>query len=889
VSRLRAGEAKAAPGPALEPGPAVALRPHRFLEAFEEAGDAIVLTGPDGGLHANRAALELLGYSAEALAGTSLDALIAPSDLRVRPFDLEGAREGRTLLNLRTLLRKDGSRVLVETTSRALPSGGMVIVLRDVGSREREAVQLRLLQDAAVAANEATDLASASATCLERLCETLGFAAGHGWALAEEDGVFVSTRLWCSGNDGRLDAFRAATERMGFRRGDGSLPARVLAARRPVHVKDVREDPAFQRAAAARAAGLAGAVALPVLAHGEVVAVLELFWSETRDPEPGLTTLLTHVGTLLGRTAERERATAALERVQTRLDLALRAARAGTWEVDLDEIRPSCDERLTELFGLPPGTSVDPVEVVHPDDRERIEADLKRLGGAGDEFSTEYRVRRGDGSVGWFQSQGRVRVEADGSRRVVGVSWDVTDRREVEARLRSLALFDSLTGLPNRRALEARLAEAQEEAAQRGEKLALLLLDLDGFGHVNESFGRRAGDALLCGVVERLAAATRDVDRLVRMAGPAERAGIARVGGDEFALVLGHLSEPEHAARLARDLLEAIAPPFQIGGAEIYGNASIGIAVAPDDGVDAETLIQSADAALRAEKRELRGSYRFYDASLNATALRRLEVEAAVRSALRDDRFRLFYQPLVDARSGRILGAEALVRLPRPEGGYVSPAEFIPVAEETGLIPAVGEWVLREATRQGAAWQAAGRDLELSVNLSSVQLRTRGIADVVRRILAESGFPPSRLVLEITESAVLEDEGLAVESIREIRAQGVHIALDDFGTGHSSLTRLHRLPLDRLKLDRAFVRDVANDEKVALLTQTILALTKSLGLISVGEGVETDEHADFLIEHGCDELQGYLFAAPAPAEDFERLHDHGIRRKRAAGGGAGPA
>ncbi|UCE86697.1 MAG: EAL domain-containing protein [Deltaproteobacteria bacterium] len=444
---------------------------------------------------------------------------------------------------------------------------------------------------------------------------------------------------------------------------------------------------------------------------------------------------------------------------------------------------------------------------------------------------------------------------------------------------RVLAYYDTLTGLPNRRLYKDRLEQAILSARRRNRPVATCLLDLDGFKRVNDTLGHSCGDQLLCQVSERLVGTVRLTDSVSRLEASASSAAISRLGGDEFTFLLNDIADAQDAARVAARILDAFSKPFYVDGHEVFATASVGIAVFPFDGNDAETLLRNADAAMYSAKARGRNNFQFYAKSMNATALRKLDLEGRIRRALERQEFALHYQPVRDTLSGRLTGAEALLRWRDPELGNMSPAEFIPIAEETNLIGPLGEWVLRTACQQCHLWQSAGfRPIRLSVNLSGHQLRHRDLVDSVARGLRDSGLSPDWLELEITESTIMQNDDMTKSTFYALHDMGIGLALDDFGTGYSSLSYLRRFPLDRVKIDRSFVREITTNTDDAALAGAIIAMVHSLGLRVVAEGVETSEQAAFLRERGCDELQGFLFSPAVPADEFARFLDGETRR-----------
>ena len=507
---------------------------------------------------------------------------------------------------------------------------------------------------------------------------------------------------------------------------------------------------------------------------------------------------------------------------------------------------------LDELVTVPPGEESDLLALLH-----EAAATGQRLG--------ELVARRAGGELVPVEVTVSRLAGREPSGLLVTVR-DVTARREAEETIRRLASRDALTGLPNRLLFDDRLAQTVERARRNPQEFAVMLLDLDRFKLVNESLGMAKGDQLLREVARRLVLVLRRSDT------------VARLGGDEFLLLLPGCRGAEAAAKVAQKILDVMRQPYAVDGQELSATASLGIALFPHDGADAETLVRNADTALYRTKEQGRNSYQFYTGDMNARAFERLVLETQLRRALERGELALHFQPVVSAATGDVTAVEALVRWFHPELGRVPPGEFIPLAEETGLILPIGQWVLTEACRQVREWQRLGfPELRLAVNLSGRQFKQRNLVDMIRRVLQATGMPARLLELELTESALMEDVGESVSRLQAIHDLGVQFAVDDFGTGYSSLAYLKRFPIRCLKIDRSFVKDVTTDPNDAAIAQAIVALAEMMKISVVAEGVETREQLAMIRRFGCDELQGFLFCGPLAPEEMLQLLRSGRR------------
>jgi diguanylate cyclase (GGDEF)-like protein len=443
---------------------------------------------------------------------------------------------------------------------------------------------------------------------------------------------------------------------------------------------------------------------------------------------------------------------------------------------------------------------------------------------------------------------------------VSGGGWlatheDITDRQRAQEQIAHMARHDALTDLPNRVLLRERL-DHELKRVKRGDCLAMLCLDLDHFKSVNDTLGHPVGDELLKLVSDRLRGCVRELDT------------IARLGGDEFAIIMTQLQQPLDAASLARRIRESIIKPYQIDGHQIVTDISIGISIAPNDGMEPDRLMKNADLALYGAKTEGRGTYRFFEAEMDTRMKARRDLELDLRNALANKEFELYYQPLVNLQTNEITAFEALLRWHHPSRGMISPADFIPIAEETGLIIAIGEWVLRTACHETVNWP---QHVKVAVNLSPAQLKSRNLIKVVMSALADSSMAANKLQLEITESLLMQNTFSTLATLHELRKLGVQIAMDDFGTGYSSLSYLRSFPFDKIKIDRSFIQDLANGTEPLAIVHAVAGLAKCLNMISTAEGVETQQQLETLQAVGCTEMQGYLFSKARPAREISQF------------------
>ena len=560
---------------------------------------------------------------------------------------------------------------------------------------------------------------------------------------------------------------------------------------------------------------------------------------------------------------ERKHSEDTLRRSEERLMLALDSGSDGLWDWTVSTGEVWYSDRWTAMLGYAPGELEGHIRtwerLIHPEDRDRALAlTAAHFQGRSPAYECEHRLRHKDGGWGWVLARGKVvSRDAEGApTRVVGTHVDIGARKAAEGRIEHMARHDGLTDLPNRTLFRERLDQRLAEIDRYGGSCAVLYMDLDRFKGVNDTLGHLAGDALLRETARRLRSALRIEDT------------VARLGGDEFAVLIGTDGRIESTAALADRLIALVGEPVMFGAQRVEVGLSIGIALAPEHGLDSEAMFKRADLALYRAKADGRNIARFFEAAMDEEAAERRRLESDLQRAIGGGELVLHYQPQVKGGTGELVGFEALVRWQHPTHGLVPPSRFIPLAEESGLIVSLGEWVLRTACREAASW---GRPMKVAVNLSPRQFQQADLPEVVLSILAETGLSPARLELEITESVIINDMERALAILRRLKDLGIRIAMDDFGTGYSSLATLQAFPFDKIKIDRTFVGQVEDSAQAAVIVRAVLGLGRSLGMGVVAEGVETLSQLQFLADEACEELQGYYFGQPQPIEQFSAL------------------
>jgi diguanylate cyclase (GGDEF)-like protein/PAS domain S-box-containing protein len=735
-----------------------------------------------------------------------------------------------------------------------------------IAERKRAEQEVRLLQTLTLAVSEAEDLHTALEVVLRKVCESTGWLLGQAW-MPGEAGCLECVPAWHGETKG-LERFRQKSLDMTFASGAG-LPGWVWASKKPVWVRDVTRDDNFPRADVAMEAGLKAGLGIPVMAGHEVIAVLEFFMREPHKEDEHLTGVVFSAATQLGSVIQHKHAETALRRSENQLRAIVDTEPECVKIITADGVLVQMNAAgLAMIEASRPGQVIGKsiFGLLMPEYRETFRAFVENVL-RGNKGMMEFEIIGFKGTHRWLETHAvPLPDELGGPPLMLSITRDITERKHTEKRLRQLAHFDSLTDLPNRVQFIERLEQSMADADRNERLLGVVFLDLDRFKYINDSLGHEKGDILLREVAMRL-------NRVVRRGDT-----VARLSGDEFALVLADMGHVDDAIHVAQKILDVFHQPFRVAGHDLFVTASLGVTLYPFDDRGAHELLRNADVAMYRAKESGKNNYQFYVAEMTAVVSERLTLENDLRSALERGEFSLNYQPIADCRSGKIIGMEALLRWKHPERGMISPALFIPLAEETGYIISIGEWVLRTACGQCRRWQEMGfPSLYVAVNLSSRQFHQKDLPASIHHILQETGLDPTRLGLEITEGLIMQQAEASVNTLRELKTMGIRISIDDFGTGYSSLSYLKRFPIDVLKIDQSFVRDIPKDEDDAAIASTIITMAHSLGLKVVAEGVETLEQLNFMREHRCDAMQGYHLSKPLPPEQFAEFLKNGTR------------
>ena len=832
--------------------------------ALEAAANPMVITDRESVIQwANPAFSSLTGYSLKEAIGKKTGELIR-SGLQNQTFYqnlwqtiLSGKVWRGELINR----KKDGSLYHEDLTiTPVLASDGeiehFIAIKQDITERKLAQQVQQLRNDVLDRITAAAPLPAILADIACRL-ETLRPGIRVSIMLLDE----ASGHLLTGAAPSLPDAFNTAMNSLKPRVGQASCGTSA-ALGEPMIVEDIMAHPYWAPyASVAAQAGLRACWSIPFKDEdGQVLGTFGIYYAHPQSPNRIDLDLIGEFARIAGLAVQRVRASIALRQAAA----VLQSTREGVLITDLDGCITTINPAFTQITGYDEtevrGRNPKLLQSGRHDKTFFLSmwASVQQTG----HWQGEIWNRRKDGELyPQLLTISTVRDDRGLPTHYVGVMTDISQLKQSEARLEHLAHYDPLTNLPNRLLLLSRMKHALEQAERQRHQVAVLFIDLDRFKDVNDSLGHPVGDKLLEVLAQRMRKRLRDNDTL------------GRLGGDEFLVVLEGLERPEDAAGVAQNLIRELEQPFALPkGHEVYIGASIGISVYPGDGQDANTLIQHADVAMYQAKEQGRNTYRFYTTALSSAVNERLDMGSRLRRALAQSEFVLHYQPQFDIKTGAMTGCEALLRWHAPEEGMIAPDRFIPLAEETGLIVPLGEWVLKTACAQAKAWLDAGRaPLIMAVNLSGRQLHDREVVRCVSAILEETGLPPERLKLELTESAIMGHGEQAKSLLHKLKALGLRLSIDDFGTGYSSLAYLKRFPIDELKIDRGFVRDIPQDLNDVEIAAAIIALARNLNLKVVAEGVETREQLEFLARQGCHAYQGYLSGKPMPADEFTRL------------------
>ena len=811
-----------------------------FQTLFELLPVGAYRTLPDGRqLRANRALVRLNGYDSEA------EMLAAVSDIGLEWYVLPGRRE-----EFQVVMARDGqvtafvSEIWRHKTRERIWISENAHALRDATGKV-------LMYEGTV--EEVTDRVQA-ALALRRSEEDFRLLA------SQVPGMFYRVLITPEGQR----QFSFVSE--GVRQLYGVAPEEVMADGSLLNSFRHPEDlaPLKQQWRAAIDTDQSLELAFRILLRDGTVKWVQMTSSAVSRSEAGAV----RVGVILDISA-RAQAEDALRASDRLWKLALEATGDGVWDWDLVTGEELLSDSCLAMYGYRAGEVgahfLDLDQRTHPDDVARMQRDREaHFAGLTRTYVNEHRVQCRDGSWKWILSRGMVigRDAQDRPTRMVGTHTDITERKQSEALIWRQANFDALTGLPNRRMLRDRLEQNIKQSRREGLRVAVLFIDLDHFKQVNDTVGHAKGDLLLIEAAHRIRHCVREVDT------------VARLGGDEFTVVLSELGDPKRATEIAQQIVHALGEVFLLGGDTAFVSASVGITMYPDDATEIEDLFKHADQALYVAKDAGRNRVGHFTPALQEAAQTRGALAKDLRRALAEQQFRVVYQPIISLASNEVHKAEALIRWQHPERGLVSPAAFIPIAESTGLIVEIGDWVFRQAAQQVQQWRGLFNPrFQISVNKSPVQfVNARGSQQAWFAYLAELGLPGQSIVLEITEGLLLDAGSGINEQLLELRDAGVGVSLDDFGTGYSSMSYLQRYDIDYLKIDQSFVRNLGVSAKDLALVKAIIVMAHELGLKVIAEGVETPEQRDLLLAAACDYAQGYLFARPMAVADFEAWH-----------------
>lgn len=703
---------------------------------------------------------------------------------------------------------------------------------------------------------------------IQTVCETMNWECGAFWMLDRQDGSLHRTATWAIPRP-RIETFFKISQPTIPSTSPMGLLGRAIQKKSPVWNTETYHDPSTTRNYHMDV-GLRATFAFPILAAGETLGVMEFYTRQIQEIVPEVVHSAQFIGRHIGQFFQRKQAEDALRESEAHFRSLVEQASDAFFVHDvegrmIDVNQHGCNslgytrQELLNMNIADIDVDMSVSELLYLRDQVVAKAPV----------ALESRHKRKDGSI--FPVEIRVGpIDIDGQRHLLSLVRDVTERKELQDHIQHLAYHDALTNLPNRAMFNRHLSHAISQAQRYHKGLAVLFIDLDRFKNVNDTLGHDAGDRLLKEMARRLSACLRGSDVVARLEEPADL--VARLGGDEFVVLVEEVTDSTRVSHIARKILASLVKEFPLDGQIIHMTASIGISMFPEDGRNEFSLMKHADIAMYRAKERGKNTFQFYSAQMDLHSAELLALESGLRRALERNEFVLYYQAKVETQTGKISGVEVLVRWQHPELGLVSPVHFIPLAEESGLIVPLSQWVLEQALTQHRQWEEQGLpELRIAVNLSARQFADDNLLNDTIRALKQFGVNPELLELEITESMMMYNTEKSIQILSALRELGIRVAVDDFGIGYSSLSHLKQFPVDIIKIDRSFIKDIPNDKTDAAITEAIIAIGKSLNIQVVAEGVETVEQLEFLRERNCDEIQGYYFSRPLPARDFVKL------------------
>ncbi len=847
----------------------------RYRSLFEYAPDGIVITDSQGFcLDANASACQMLGYSQNELIGLHSSDIVVQMEMQRIDPTFQAIEIKTNNQQEHQFRRKDGSVFTVDVMTTAIPDSNLLNMFRDITERKASESQLKQvtrLYAALSQCNQAIVRCTSEAELLPQICRDAVNFGGMKMAwigmIDEASKLIKPVASFGAGAD-YLEEIRFSIDADFIT--EYGMPEAAILKNTPIWCQDFKRDPATAGwRENAEIFGWGASASLPLYCQGVPAGAFNLYSSDAYAFDKATQKLVIEMATdisfaLNNFALEQQRAQAAEalrtneQRLRTIIETEPECVKIVDKDGKLLEMNPA-GLAMLEVDSLEVAKQHNLLQFILPQYRDAFAALHERVMN-GHNDTLEFEILGLKGTKRWLETHAAPMHDEHGEvSTLLGITRDITERKRNEARINYLANFDALTGLPNRAQLNNHLNYALSLTKRSNGCLALMFVDIDRFKDINDTLGHNAGDAFLIEVSKRLKQALREEDTAVRL------------GGDEFILLLPG-NNARGAAQVAQKILCVISEPYKSEHYDLIVTASIGIALYPDDGSDMETLSKNADIAMYQAKHEGRNGYRFFTARMQAHAMRNLQLVNALRYALEGNQFQVYYQPQVSIRNGDIIGAEILLRWHNPILGNVSPNEFIPVAEDCGVILSIGEWVLRSAVWQLKRWIDNGHPpIIIAVNLSAVQFRHPNLLDMVTLILKEAQLPPEYLELELTEGAAMHEPLEAIAVMNNLHELGVQMSIDDFGTGYSSLNYLKKFKAYKLKIDQSFVRDINTDLEDKAIVAAIISMSKSLGLRTIAEGVETSEQLAFLREQGCDEAQGYYYSKPVPADQFERL------------------